>query len=98
MTTAPFPPPVEDIIGGSDGFRRPGFAVAIDPGIQLARGRFTFNVNVPFALYRNRERSLADGQASAYRVANPVAGQSTDVHGDAAFADYVVTTSLSVRF
>jgi hypothetical protein len=90
--------PVKDIIGDSDGFRRPGFAVAIDPGIQLARGRFTFNINVPFALYRNRERSLADEQASAYRVANPVAGQSTDVHGDAAFADYVVTTSISVRF
>ena len=90
--------PVEDIIGDSDGFRRPGFAVAIDPGIQLARGRFTFNINVPFALYRNRERSLADEQASAYRVAHPVAGQITDVHGDAAFADYVVTTSISVRF
>jgi hypothetical protein len=90
--------PVEDLIGGSDGFRRPGFAVSIDPGIQVMKGRYTFNVNIPFALYRNRERSLADQRASAYRLANPVAGQNPDVHGDAAFADYVVTASFSVRF
>lgn len=82
--------PVEDLIGGSDGFRRPGFAVAIEPGIQIMKGRYTFNFAVPFATYRNRERSLADQQASV------VAGK--DVHGDAAFADYVVTASLSVRF
>ena len=82
--------PVEDLIGSSDGFRRPGFAVAIEPGIQIMKGRYTFNFAVPFATYRNRERSLADQAASA------VSGK--DVHGDAAFADYVVTASLSVRF
>ncbi len=82
--------PVEDLVGGSDGFRRPGFAVAIEPGIQVMKGRYTFNLAVPFALYRNRERSLADQAASV------VAGR--DIHGDAAFADYVVTASLAVRF
>jgi hypothetical protein len=82
--------PVEDLVGGSDGFRRPGFAVAIEPGIQVMKGRYTFNLAVPFALYRNRERSLADQAASV------VSGK--DVHGDAAFADYVVTASLAVRF
>ena len=82
--------PVEDLIGNSDGFRRPGFAVAIEPGLQLMKGRYTFNVAVPFATYRNRERSLADQAAST------VSGK--DVHGDAAFADYVVTASLAVRF
>ena len=64
--------PVEDIIGDSGGFRRPGFAVSIDPGLQWTKGRYSFNLNVPFALIRNRERSLADQQASAYRVANPL--------------------------
>jgi hypothetical protein len=82
--------PVEDLIGSSDGFRRPGFAVAVEPGIQVMKGRYTFNLAVPFALYRNRERSVADQAAAA------VAGK--DVHGDAAFADYVVTASLAVRF
>ena len=82
--------PVEDLLGSSDGFRRPGFAVSIDPGIQVMKGRYTFNLNVPFALYRNRERSLADQQAAAVK--------GSDVHGDAAFADYVITASMAVRF
>ncbi len=82
--------PVNDVFGGSDGFRRPGFAVSIDPGIQVLKGRYAFNLNVPFALYRNRERSVAD------QIASNVSGK--DVHGDAAFADYVVTASFSVRF
>lgn len=82
--------PVEDILGSSNGFRRPGFGVSIDPGIQVAHGRYTFNINVPFALYRNRERSVADQLASA--------ASGTEVHGDAAFADYVVTAAFAVRF
>jgi len=82
--------PVEDVIGSSDGFRRPGFVVSFEPGLVWMKGRYNLNLGVPLALYRNRERSLADQRASA------VAG--TDVHGDAAFADYAVTLSFSVRF
>ena len=82
--------PVEDLLGASHGFRRPGYAISIDPGIQLMKGRYAFNVNIPVALIRNRERSLADQQAAALK--------GSDVHGDAAFADYVVTASFSVRF
>ena len=82
--------PVNDLLGASDGFRRPGFGVSIDPGIQIAKGRFTFNLNVPFALYRNRERSVADQLATA--------AKGSDVHGDAAFADYVVTAAIGIRF
>ena len=90
--------PVSDVLGGSDGFRRPGFAVAIEPGVEIMKGRYTFNLSVPCALYRNRERSRADQQASDYRLAHPVAGQNSDVHGDAAFADQVVAASFAVRF
>ncbi len=82
--------PVEDILGGSSGFRRPGFAIGIEPGIQIMKGRFTFNLSLPIAVYRNRERSLADQQAAA------VSGN--DVHGDAAFADYAIAASLAVQF
>jgi hypothetical protein len=82
--------PVSDLIGDSDGFRRPGFAASIEPGVQWMHGRYTLNLAVPFAIYRNRERSLADQQAAAVK--------GSDVHGDAAFADYVVTASFSVRF
>lgn len=82
--------PVEDVLGRSDGFRRPGFAVSFEPGLVWMKGRYNLNVSVPFALYRNRERSLADQKASA--------ASGADVHGDAAFADYVLTFGFAVRF
>jgi hypothetical protein len=78
--------PVEDLIGDSDGFRRPGLTVSIEPGIQLMKGRYTLSVSAPVALYRNRERSVLDMRR------NPPG------HGDAAFADYVITTSVAVQF
>lgn len=69
--------PVEDLIGDSNGFRRPGYAISIEPGLSYSRGPYTFSLAVPYALYRNRTRSVAD---------RLVPGR----HGDAAFADYVV--------
>jgi hypothetical protein len=82
--------PVHDAIGSSDGFRRPGYAVAIEPGISFATGANSFNLTVPYALYRNRERSLADQRWT----------RDTGVfrHGDAAFADYFVTASYVRKF
>jgi hypothetical protein len=90
--------PVHDAIGNDEQFRRPGFVIGIEPSVQFMRGHWTVNVSVPFALNRNRERSVADQMASAYRVANPVPGQNPDVHGDAAFADYLISASVAYRF
>ena len=84
--------PVHDLIGDNDGFRRPGFAVAIEPGIEVMKGRYSFGLSVPFAMYRNRQLSEAD-----YRYSNTPGGVP-GTHGDAAFADYVVTANFSVRF
>lgn len=69
--------PVEDLIGDSNGFRRPGYAISAEPGVSYSRGPYTFSLAVPIALYRNRTRSVAD---------RLVPGR----HGDAAFADYVI--------
>lgn len=69
--------PVEDLIGDSNGFRRPGYAISLEPGLSYSRGPYTFSLAVPYALYRNRTRSVAD---------RLVPGR----HGDAAFADYVI--------
>lgn len=69
--------PVEDLIGDSHGFRRPGYAVSLEPGLSYSRGPHTVSVAVPVALYRNRTRSVPD---------RLIPGR----HGDAAFADYVV--------
>lgn len=79
--------PVEDAIGGSNGFRRPGYSVSLEPGISATVGTWSFGVNAPVALYRNRERSVADRQWT----------EATGIyrHGDAAFADYLVMFTMS---
>ncbi|HEX4964937.1 MAG TPA: hypothetical protein VF173_29270 [Thermoanaerobaculia bacterium] len=77
--------PVEDAIGGSDGFRRPGYAVSIEPAVSYSHGAHTFSLAVPYAEYRNRQRSVAD---------RLVPGR----HGDAAFADYIILLGYWRKF
>lgn len=76
--------PVHDMIGGSTGFRRPGFAISIEPGVSVAIKSWSFNLSTPVAVYRNRQRSVPD--------------QARGAHGDAAFADYTVQFSVAKRF
>lgn len=82
--------PVEDFIGDSNGFRRPGFSVGIEPGISFMKNKWTVSLTTPVALYRNRETSVADKRLSA----------DTGIarHGDAAFADYVITFTVARQF
>ncbi|HYN19723.1 MAG TPA: hypothetical protein VE078_02105 [Thermoanaerobaculia bacterium] len=70
--------PVEDLIGDSDGFRRPGYALSIEPGLSYSRGAHPFALSVPVAVHRNRQRSVPD---------RSVPGRI----GDAAFADYFIS-------
>jgi hypothetical protein len=76
--------PTHDLIGDSDGFRRPGYAFSVEPGFSYTVGTHTFSLLVPVALHRNRTRNTAD-------IAN-------DDHGDAAFADYVILGGYIRRF
>lgn len=76
--------PVHDVFGGSNGFRRPGYAISLDPGFLYARGLYLFSCNIPWAVERNRKRSVPD--------------YANGIHGDAAFADYSLMFSLSRRF
>jgi hypothetical protein len=79
--------PVEDLngnAGNQEGFRRPGFSVAIEPGISWMPGKWNVALTAPWRLYANRERSYWD----------EVKGR----HGDAAFADYLLTFSVSRVF
>lgn len=80
--------PVYDLIGGSDGFRRPGYIISAEPGVNYSWDRFALNVNVPIALERNRTQSYLDKQ-------NSTPGNRR--HGDAAFADYLVNVGFSWR-
>jgi hypothetical protein len=76
--------PADDVIGGSIGFRRPGYAVSIEPGLTYVHGRSAFSLGVPVAVYRNRTRSVAD--------------RASGGHGDAAFADYIFLAGFSRLF
>ncbi len=76
--------PSEDVFGLSEGFRRPGYIISIEPGLSYMNKNNTFALNVPIATTRNRTRSYSDLKYG---------GQ-----GDAAFADYLISATLSHRF
>jgi hypothetical protein len=76
--------PVEDLIGDSDGFRRPGYIISIEPSaIYTLNSKHAFGFNLPVALYRNRTQSVIDRQRTE------ITGEYA--HGDAAFADWLVS-------
>ena len=77
--------PVEDLIGGSEGFRRPGYAISLEPTVTWSQGPHIVSLAVPYAIERNRQRSVPDQM---------VPGR----HGDAAFADYVILFYYGRRF
>jgi len=76
--------PVRDAFGRSEGFRRPGYAISADPGMLYGYRSWTFSMNIPWAVERNRKKSVPDYQ--------------NNFHGDAAFADYSILFGISRRF
>jgi hypothetical protein len=82
--------PVYDLIGGSEGFRRPGYIFDIEPGLNLMVKKSTFFLEVPVALIRCRTQSVPDKESTA----------QTGVYknGDAAFADYLINVGYTTRF
>jgi len=74
--------PAEDLIGGSNGFRRPGYVISVEPVVAYKVKRTQFYVSVPFAVERNRTQSLPD----------KIRTTKTGVYaqGDAAFSDYTL--------
>lgn len=82
--------PVRDLFGGSAGFRRPGYAISIEPSLVVSHKSSTFVVSVPYAFYRNRVKSVPD------EIDDPI--PSTLGNGDAAFADWVLLLGYSIRF
>ena len=79
--------PAHDAIGKSEGFRRPGYIISVEPGIGFRTGHIAYQLNVPVAVYRNRTKSVDD-------LSDPT-GQK---HGDAAFADYLVNIGITYSF
>jgi hypothetical protein len=53
--------PVQDLVNGGDAnFRRPGYTVFVDSGLELSRGSNTFSLNVPVRAYADRRANLYD--------------------------------------
>ena len=76
--------PIREIVGGSNGFRRPGYSLYLDPGVAIAHRRGTLTLNVPVRLHQNFERSLADIQKGAT--------------GGGDLARYLILVGYSLRF
>ncbi len=80
--------PVEDVFGGSQGFRRPGYAISVEPSAAYTWGKEaqnTVSLSVPIAVVRNRQRSVPDKEEPGR-------------HGDAAFADWFLLLGWTYRF
>ncbi len=82
--------PSSDLIGGSAGFRRPGYALSVEPGLSYFNSDFSVVLSVPIAVYRNRTQSYIDKIRTEQR--------GREVIGDAAFADYLISLGISYRF
>jgi hypothetical protein len=76
--------PAHNLIGDNLGFRRPGFALSLQPGFRVSLGRTLLTGSIGRAVWRARVKSVPDIIEGG--------------HGDAAFADWVWSASLSRRF
>lgn len=76
--------PPRDVFGGDLGRRRPGYAVGIEPGLTVTKGRYFASLTTPVAVYRNRQQSYPESLVGR--------------HGDAAFADFTVNLTVAIRY
>jgi len=80
--------PAQDLIGGSNGFRRPGYVLSVEPVAVYRLKKTQLYVSVPVAVERNRTQSVPDKNRT--RITGVYA------QGDAAFADYSINFGLQV--
>jgi hypothetical protein len=76
--------PTRDLVGGSEGFRRPGFAISVEPGVAWRYRSSTFNLFTPVVVAANRQKNIYDDRYGT--------------HGPAAFADFLIIASFAHRF
>ena len=79
-----------DDSGGSNGVRRPGYVVSVEPGVSYAFKKINVYAYVPVAVKRDRTQSVPD------MIRTDITG--VYAQGDAAFADYSVNIGMSIRF
>jgi len=79
--------PAKDLIGGSNGFRRPGYVISAEPVVAYKTGKTQLYLSVPVAVQRNRTQSVPD------KIRTEMTGAYTK--GDAAFADYTINFGVA---
>ena len=76
--------PARNIIGNDLGFKRPGFGIALTPGLTYTRGNSSLQFSLGKVMIRDRTKSVAE--------------EVNGVHeGDAAFANYVWMAGYTLR-
>jgi hypothetical protein len=78
--------PSHDLIGGSDGWRLPGYSVSIEPGVSISHGKEYLSVTAPVAVYRYGIVSV------------PFARTHDALGGIASFADFQINVTYSHTF
>ncbi len=81
--------PVNDLVGGSGDFRRPGYIWSVEPALTYKIKTTNLYLSVPVAFVRNRTQSNTDKENSVT--------YGKHIQGDAAFADYVINLGVSFR-
>ncbi len=76
--------PTRDLVGGSEGFRRPGYSVYVEPGVSWTRAKNTFSLFTPVLMQANRQKNIYDDRYGG--------------HGPGAFADFLIIASFTRRF
>lgn len=90
--------PAYDAFGGQVAYRRPGYVIAIEPGVSFTTGQHSFNLFIPRNIVRNRIQSAAD--IAEQNMVNSTKTNPADfvhVQGDAAFADYSISFGYAYR-
>ena len=78
--------PVNDLVGGSNGNRRAGYNLSIEPGISYNMNNTSFIVYVPIMMKQATRQTVPDKKAG------------NDVLLSGGFADYLVFAGVSIKF
>lgn len=76
--------PTRDLVGGDEGFRRPGYAIYVEPGVTWEHDRYAFSLSVPVLVDANREQNIYE--------------ERNDRLGGGAFADWLLFVSMTRSF
>jgi len=76
--------PPRDLVGADEGFRRPGYAIYVEPGLTWENKGWAVSLSVPVLVDANRQQNIYE--------------ESLGVPGGGAFAEWLLNLSVSRTF